>query len=131
MPNAADCCLCSQIEGHADGDLIARLLGMKPYVRRVMAESASFAVLPSLGPLTPGHALLCPRSHVRSMTALPPGGDGEYRRLKAEMWQRLAELYDAPIHVFEHGVAASGERTLCTVDHAHVHLVPVPVGRPR
>ena len=126
MPNPRDCCICSQIEGRAAGDLIARLLPGRRYVRRVMVESDSFAVIPSLGPLAPGHSLLCPRRHIRSFTQLTPDLDREYERVKRSLRRRLAALYEAEVHVFEHGMADGRGRTLCTVDHAHVHFVPLP-----
>ena len=60
MSNITACCLCSQIAGWEENDLISRLLGGDTYVRRVPFESESFALVPSLGPLVPGHTLLCP-----------------------------------------------------------------------
>lgn len=126
MLETYECCVCAQIQGRADNDLIATLLPERGYVRRVMYEDDAFALLPSLGPLTPGHSLLCPKVHVRSFAELPSSLDDEFARVKAELRARLASIYDADVHVFEHGVAAKGTRTLCTVDHAHMHLVPLP-----
>lgn len=126
MPDPRDCCLCSQIAGRAERDLIAGMLPGRPYARRVMAESDAFAVIPSLGPLAPGHSLLCPREHVRSFADLSTGLDDECAELTVSLRRRLAELYEAEVHVFEHGMAAHGARTLCTVDHAHLHFVPLP-----
>jgi diadenosine tetraphosphate (Ap4A) HIT family hydrolase len=91
-----------------------------------MSESDGFAVIPSLGPLVPGHSLLCPRVHLRSISELPPDHEREYQRAKAALRGRLSALYDADVHVFEHGMARGGRRTLCTVEHAHVHFVPMP-----
>ena len=74
----ATCCICSQIDGQADGDLIARLLPEQPYVRRVLLESEGFAGLPSLGPLVPGHSLLCPRMHLLGLAYLDPSWHAEF-----------------------------------------------------
>lgn len=128
MLDANDCCLCAQIRGRAADDLIAALLPGRPYVRRVIYESDTFACVPSLGPLTPGHSLLCPKTHARSFAELPAQLDAEFARVKTELQARLGRLYDAEVHVFEHGVSRLGTRTLCTVDHAHMHLVPLPRG---
>lgn len=125
MSEPRDCWLCGQIAGHAERDLIACMLPGRPYARRVMAESDAFAVIPSLGPLAPGHSLLCPREHVRSFSELPAAVDAECADLTTSLRLRLAELYEAKVHVFEHGMAAQGARTLCTVDHAHLHFVPL------
>ena len=126
MLETNECCLCAQIHGRAPDDLIAALLPEQPYARRVMYECDAFALVPSLGPLVPGHSLLCPKTHVRSFAELPARLDAVFTRVKSELQSRLAALYDAEVHVFEHGVAAGGTRTLCTVDHAHMHLVPLP-----
>jgi diadenosine tetraphosphate (Ap4A) HIT family hydrolase len=110
----------------APDDLIARLLPDQPYARRVLVESPGFAVVPSLGPLTPGHSLLCPRAHVTSCARLDRAWHDEYAAVTARVRSRLAALYAAPVHLFEHGMASAGGRVLCSVDHAHVHLVPLP-----
>jgi diadenosine tetraphosphate (Ap4A) HIT family hydrolase len=124
----AECALCCQLDGHAGGDLIARLLPAQPYRRRVLLESADFAAIPSLGPLVPGHSLLCPKQHLPSVAALPPELDGEFERTCSELDAALRAVYGTPVHVFEHGMAASGGRMLCTVEHAHLHVLPLPPG---
>ena len=126
MVTTHECCLCSQIEGRVDGDLIARLLPDKPYARRVMLETTSFAVIPSLGPLVAGHSLLCPKRHVRSFGALDSRLSAELEGIKAELRRGLREMVSSEITVFEHGMATTGDRIVCTVDHAHLHFVPLP-----
>jgi ATP adenylyltransferase len=130
--NDRQCCLCSQIQGQPDNDLIAAMLPDQPYIRRVLLETESFAAIPSLGPLVPGHSLLCPKTHLRSFAELPRSLDQEFLSVKEELRGALARLYEAPVHLFEHGMATGGTRTLCTVDHAHLHFVPLliqPFGR--
>jgi diadenosine tetraphosphate (Ap4A) HIT family hydrolase len=125
VSNDRRCCLCSQIEGQPANDLIAAMLPDQPYVRRVMLETNSFAVVPSLGPLVPGHSLLCPRAHLRSFAEVDRDLDGEFLAVKEALRGILARLYDAAVHLFEHGMATDGTRTVCTVDHAHMHFVPL------
>ena len=122
-----DCFFCGQINGQPDRDLIARMLPGSEYFRRVMLESDAFAVIPSLGPLTDGHALLCPKAHARSFASLRPDLQFEYDDMKRRLRQALTELYDRPVLLFEHGMAARGFRIPCTVDHAHLHFVPLPL----
>lgn len=125
--NAARCHLCSQIAGEADNDLLSRVLGDRPYVRHVLLESPSFAVIPSIGGLAPGHVLLCPRTHVCSFARLQPDHDAEYEAVATELDAILTAVFGQPVHQFEHGMSADGRRVLCTVDHAHQHFVPTPV----
>ena len=123
------CHVCSQIDGDPQHDLIAHLLPGCAYVRRVVVEDAHFAVLPSLGALRPGHLLICPREHVRSLAALPAA-----RMIRLQRMVRRVHALLCPagcgdeLLLFEHGSAADGGRTACSVDHAHLHAVPVPAG---
>src|SRR5688572_12186636 len=126
MPAISECCLCSQIEGRRENDLIARLLPDQPYARRILLESASFAVIPDVGALVPGYSLLCPKAHIRSFASLDPRLDAEYETMKAELKAALRDRYGNGVVIFEHGMAASGGRVVCTVDHAHMHFVPLP-----
>src|SRR5437868_5006267 len=121
-----ECCLCSQIDGMAANDLIARLLPDQPYRRRIMLENRSFAVIPSLGPLVSGHSLLCPKAHVTRFAELDPDVYDDFRGIRNALVERLRDLYGNRVHLFEHGAAASGARVLCTVDHAHLHVLPLP-----
>jgi diadenosine tetraphosphate (Ap4A) HIT family hydrolase len=126
MSSTHECCLCGQIRGDPRNDLVARLLPEEPYRRRVMLESRSFAVLPSLGPLAPGHVLLCPRHHVGSFAQVDAALHAEYCEIKATLVARLRAMYEGEITIFEHGMAADRGRMVCTVDHAHLHVVPLP-----
>jgi len=121
------CCLCSQIAGSSEGDLIATLLGEGEYVRRVAIESAHFAVLPSLGPLAPGHVLLCSKDHYKSFAAVPADLDEEFEEIKRMLAARLEQEFGSAVHFFEHGSAPKDSRIICTVDHAHLHCVPADI----
>lgn len=123
----AHCYFCGQIAGRSDRDLIAALLPDETYRRRVMLESENFAVIPSLGPLTPGHSLLCSKTHASSFAALPPALQAELSQIKLELRRRLRAIYGGVAVIFEHGMAGDAARIPCTVDHAHLHFVPVAV----
>jgi hypothetical protein len=64
--------------------------------------------------------------HVRSFAQLEPGLHDEYQVVKKELRRALSHRYDSGIHLFEHGMAATGDRIMCTTDHAHMHFVPLP-----
>jgi diadenosine tetraphosphate (Ap4A) HIT family hydrolase len=131
-----ECCLCSQIEGRPEHDLIARLLPNDPYTRRIPIETPHFAVIPSLGPLAEGHVLLCPKQHLKSFSELPVNLDSEYLDVCTLIEARLRATYAPQLVVFEHGMAVTGGRVPCSVEHAHKHFVPLlastePVFEPR
>lgn len=122
--NKKKCCICSQIRGDANNDLIAQLVGSDKYVRRVLLESESFAVIPSVGPLVEGHVLLCPKQHFKSFGQIPTMLEGEFAVMKKRLSAILSETYRRRIHYFEHGSAKAAAQPMCTVEHAHLHLVP-------
>lgn len=126
MNRIAKCCLCSQIAGEAENDLIARMRPGRPYERRVILESPAFALVPSLGPLVPGHVLLCPKQHVKSFALLESSLAQEYQEIKEITIRLLREQYGGEVHLFEHGMSKKSGRHLCTVSHAHLHLLPLP-----
>src|SRR5262245_51169034 len=126
MQYPSECCVCSQIAGLPSNDLIARLLPDRPYARRIMLETSSFAVLPSLGPLVKVHSLRCPKDHVCSLAHLNGPLCEEAIELKRRLQAALKDLYGAGVHIFEHGMAVKGDRILCSVEHAHLHFVPLP-----
>jgi len=125
MNNLRECCLCSQIAGRRENDLISQLLDEANYVRRIGIESENFVAIPSLGPLVPGHTLVCPKSHLKNLAVLPNTVHQEFDAFRKRVSVLLVSLFRAPIHFFEHGSAPQeGSRVLCTVEHAHLHLVP-------
>lgn len=126
MSHNRPCCLCSQIQGDPTNDLIAAMLPDQPYVQRVLFESETFAAIPSLGPLAPGHSLLCPKAHINSFAESDRCFDADFLAAKRDLRRILTSLYDSPVHLFEHGMASKGTRILCTVDHAHLHFLPLP-----
>lgn len=124
MIQSSACAFCRQIAGDQTNDLISQMLGGSTYVRRVAMESDHFAVIPSLGGLVPGHCLLCPKEHFRSLASLPSRYDTDYRELKVRLIQVLETLFSRPVVCFEHGSSTDKRRVLCSVEHAHLHLLP-------
>ena len=122
--SATECHLCAQLAGDPDGDLLHGQLGRPSYIRRALDVTESFSLIPSLGALAPGHVLLCPRKHVRSLAALPGEFTAELGLAVARSLELVERVWSLPVHQFEHGNAARGVRVNCTVEHAHLHLVP-------
>jgi diadenosine tetraphosphate (Ap4A) HIT family hydrolase len=102
------------------------MLPDQPYARRVLFETEPFAAIPSLGPLVPGHSLLCPKAHIHSFAESDRCLDDDFLTAKEGLRRTLTRLYDSPVHLFEHGMAKGATRILCTVEHAHLHFLPLP-----
>ena len=123
IANGIGCCLCEQIAGNASGDLLHAYLG-GAYERRAPEVADRMSLIPSLGSLVPGHVLLCPHEHVRSFAEL---GTHELQRVDAllpNLAERLGVVARAGVQLFEHGDAPESDRVSCSVEHAHIHLVP-------
>lgn len=83
----------------------------------------NFFVVPSLGALVEGWVLIVPREHCISFGALPDALHEEFFDVKETVAAELESRYGA-LCVFEHGPSQSHQKVGCTVDHAHLHMLP-------
>jgi diadenosine tetraphosphate (Ap4A) HIT family hydrolase len=97
------------------------------YVRRVPLETDNFALIPSLGPVVPGHVLLCPKEHLRSLSQMSEALAAEFYAFRERVFRVLSMNFAGSIHCFEHGTSHSGGKIVCTVAHAHLHILPTDV----
>ncbi len=88
-------------------------------------ESPNFVALPSVGALVEGWVLLVPKRHFISFGAVPGSMLAEMSEFKGFLCSTLAQCYGT-ISAFEHGPSAPSRAVGCGVDHAHLHLAPVP-----
>lgn len=109
-----DCCLCTNL---ASDD-------RQPWDRPIF-ESTNFVALASLGSLVEGWLLLVPKKHVISMGALDSRLTDELQHVKAVLAAQLHDQYSQEVCVFEHGPSTSNRPIGCSVDHAHLHVVPL------
>ena len=121
------CHLCAQIAGDAADDLLHGHLHRDGYQRTLCRETAEFAVIPSIGPLVTGHVLVIPRRHMRSFVRLSVREREAGEDLAAGMARALASTLARRVHRFEHGSSRYGGVIACSVEHAHLHLVPSDV----
>ena len=111
-----DCTFCTKFG--RDADMIESLIS-----DRILFESPNFVVVPTLGALTEGWLLIVPRTHYICFGAVNETLFAEFYRLKSEVQRCLEDCYGS-LAMFEHGPAHSKEPLGCSVDHAHVHIVP-------
>ena len=123
----AACCLCGQIRGSGELNLLKPLLATPWSQRPILRENRGAAVMPSVGALVPGHVLVCPKTHVRSLATAPSWCVDELDALVEQTIRVVAQQTGDPIHAFEHGSARFGSRIACSVEHAHLHVVPARV----
>lgn len=124
---ADGCALCAQAHHELAGDELhsCRRRSAAEHEPAAVLESERFVVFPSIGALVPGHVIVAPRHHARSWVALDRGERDEAAALIDRAGSIVRERGDAAPRLFEHGSAADGPRVACSIEHAHVHLLPV------
>jgi diadenosine tetraphosphate (Ap4A) HIT family hydrolase len=91
----------------------------------VIAESTSFFAKPGLGQFAEGYTLVCSREHITNMASLTPEQLDELAGFTETMRERLTAMTGGRVIIFEHGTCSDTHAGSC-VDHAHLHLVPLP-----
>lgn len=116
------CEFCTEFDrGSIRSELNQHLAGRSRFFRC----TAQTVVLPSVSPIRPGHVLLLPASHRRSVRQCDEEELSELVWL-ARVISELIAREDESVAFFEHGVGDSAGSG-CGVVHAHLHLVPLPI----
>ena len=117
--------MCGELAGVTDTEF-SRTYGGDPPSRR-LRETARFAVMVDISPLTEGHLLVVPKRHYLNFaTAILEHGDEAAQLLdSARAW--VQATYGS-VTLFEHGSTADATGGVC-IAHAHVHVLPVEVAQ--
>lgn len=127
-PEQTGCAFCAQIAGRREHNALASLLGSGWSQRPLLVETETSVVMPSIGALAPGHALVSPKRHVRSAAMCEGHEQAELTALIEYTAALIGRLSLHPVHIFEHGSSVTHDgRVACSVEHAHVHVIPAPV----
>jgi diadenosine tetraphosphate (Ap4A) HIT family hydrolase len=93
---------------------------------KILFSSDNFAVYVDRGALVEGWLLIVPYDHVICMGALSSELQRELDEVRTTMGAMLEQAFGS-IVVFEHGPSEPNQSVGCTVDHAHLHLVPTAI----
>ncbi len=112
-----------EVEGVDDSCAFCSLDAPNPHwpvdANKVLLESEHFLLVPALGPLTAGHALIVSRSHSNGLVWMPAHVRADY----AEFQKRLRRLRPTIAWLFaEHGGGSEGMRPC--INHTHINLIP-------
>ena len=91
----------------------------------VLLETEGFVVVPTRGAIVEGWLLVVPRVNVLSFGHLPKALREGRDAVVAATVRAVQRVYGRA-DVFEHGPARWGSVVGCTVDHAHLHVLPAP-----
>jgi ATP adenylyltransferase len=114
MPAATACRFCARV---------APLGGSGSLADEVLFESTNFVVTPTLGSLVEGWVLIAPKRHYLCFGAIGKELLSELDEVRKVVGSAMRAVYGGFIE-FEHGPAVEGQAVGCTVDHAHLHVVP-------
>lgn len=121
-----NCSICGELAAAGPSSLTAAI--GKPHILNLCGGStAHLAIIPSLGPLTQGHALMVTRYHATTLVGLTNNSIlSEASTLLSEYF-RVLDLPPTSVALcFEHAApCADPRRVLCSTTHAHLHIVPV------
>src|SRR5258708_7229485 len=93
--------------------------------RRPMWLSPTFALTPTIGPLSTGHLLLLPRRHSKSFGQLSGAEWSEVLTAETEVESMLTRRFGGTI-AFEHGTSGVPMAGGCWTPPRHLHLLPPP-----
>jgi diadenosine tetraphosphate (Ap4A) HIT family hydrolase len=93
---------------------------------KVIHETPSFVVTPTVGALKEGWTLIISKRHVPAIGALTEEELAELSDLVINARGVTRSIYGSAV-IFEHGPACEGTSFGCGVDHAHLHVVPLKI----
>jgi diadenosine tetraphosphate (Ap4A) HIT family hydrolase len=118
------CDFCNELSGVGGGEFARRHPAIDS---RTVWASPELAALPTLGPLTRGHALIVPRAHFTACASMPASLKRQVENLVLAFATR-ERAAGRDLLWFEHGSAAPGSSGGCGIVHAHLHVLPTPRG---
>jgi diadenosine tetraphosphate (Ap4A) HIT family hydrolase len=114
-PSSRTCALCKAV---AD----ATGAGRSFLHNRKLMETERFIVVPSVGPVVPGHVMVVSKLHCHNLASMGSVAIQEYERL-ADRLRTAPLLRDADPLEAEHGSTGDDKAGACVI-HTHVHWVP-------
>lgn len=116
--NGLHCDICAEIGGK-----VSTFSKLHPNVSsRVILETETFRVTPTIRPLSHGHILIWTKEHAKSFSCLCRKEINELDSLINYMIDSCI-IPTSCVH-FEHGVNEASVQS-CGVDHAHMHIAPL------
>lgn len=119
----SECRLCREINNK---NLIIKLkLGLS---NTVIAKNGDWLVLPALGSVVPGYIMIVNTNHSYHSIACCP--DEQLKKLEETIClckKALKKIYNSNCILFEHGVLSESMIGSNSVNHVHLHILPIEV----
>lgn len=118
-----ECVFCTLETNRDDNNSYGRIAN-EELSTLVVRETANFRAVLDIAPLTTGHTLMIPRTHVVAMSFLSEEQWSDLSSLLDELGKKLQRKFSYGLTLFEHGMGRRGTTADCCIEHAHLHLVP-------
>jgi diadenosine tetraphosphate (Ap4A) HIT family hydrolase len=92
----------------------------------IIDESEHFYAKAALGHFVFGYTLIISKEHLVSFAYLPEHLFPELEAFRDNVLDKLHNICQHPITIMEHGAFSRGQRGGACIDHAHLHLLPLP-----
>ena len=119
------CCFCKEYDDYYNSDFY-NYLGKKYSINtRVLYSTKNWYAIPSLGCLTTGHILLVSKDHYLCAASIPKKLRNELLLIKDIIDKILFHKTGKECICFEHGTTSEIFTGANSVDHVHLHIIPV------
>lgn len=116
-----ECILCNEL---ANKDCLSQLLNRRQSMgSKFLAETESFALIPDISPIVPGHLLIVTKIHCLSFAEIADSAWHELEQIKAVAKKSLSN-FSIPPFFFEHGSSNNITASTSCIEHAHLHVIP-------
>ena len=105
---------------------LGRQAGHEPW-DEVLLETDHFVVVPTRGAIVEGWVLVVPRVFALSFGRLSPQARRDVDAVVGVVSRAVERAYGR-VAAFEHGPSQPGLTVGCSVDYAHLHVLPAPTG---
>ena len=112
---SSDCIFCDVINSNSKKSQIENTL---------LYENNDFVIIPAVGPLFPGHALIVSKKHYSNVAQMPTKVVDECISLMNNIKKQSQDIFSNLIFS-EHGACSENERGGSCIIHAHLHCIPV------
>lgn len=92
---------------------------------RVIYEGKKWVIFPTVGAIVPGYVLIVPKIHHLSLMSCSRDEINELEYLLKQTRKILERVYNCPCIAFEHGSGDSVNNRPSSVDHCHLHILPL------
>ena len=119
-----NCSFCDEINKVEDNDLFKKIFKDEGITDRILLETDSFVVMPTIGSFVEGYMLIVTKNHYTSIAQISEEELCELNCVIKTCKSLISDKLNKKSVLFEHGSVPSCKTSGACVEHAHLHIVP-------